>query len=137
MTSTRPWRRSVACSTGWRTKARSTASPHSPGRTLTPARTTLAPRCGSRLAQGEGEWTPVAVDIVGDERGVVGFGVDVRWGRSGDWDHVQFAGVVIGADDRTRPGVALESGQLREDSPVEQDRVAHPVLVARGDDRGA
>ena len=71
----------------------------------------------------------------GDERGVVRFGVDVGWGLPGDWDHEQVARVVIGADDRTRAGVALESGKLREDPAVEQDRVAHAVLVARYDDR--
>ena len=56
---------------------------------------------------------------------------------SGDWHHVQLARVVMGADDRSRAGVALESGKLREDPTVEQDRVAHPVLIARNDDRGA
>ena len=56
---------------------------------------------------------------------------------SGDWDHVQIARVVIGAHDRTRAGITLESGKLWEDSTVEQDRVAHPVLVTRDDDRGA
>jgi hypothetical protein len=71
----------------------------------------------------------------GDECGVVRFGVDVGWGLSGDGDHEQIAGVVIGADDWTRPGVTLESGKLREDPAVEQDRVTHPVLVARGGDR--
>jgi hypothetical protein len=50
---------------------------------------------------------------------------------------VQFTGVVIGADDGTCPSVALESGQLRENPPVEQDRVSHAVLVARYDDRRA
>ena len=73
----------------------------------------------------------------GDERGVVCFGVDVGWGLAGDWDHVQVARVVIGADDWTRPGVTLKSGKLREDLAVEQDRVAHPVLVARDHDWGA
>ena len=73
----------------------------------------------------------------GDERGVVRFGVDVRWGLPGDRDHVQVAGIVVGAHDRTRAGVTLESGKLRKDSTIEQDRVAHPVLVARDDDRGA
>ena len=43
----------------------------------------------------------------------------------------------MGTDDRTRAGVALEYGKLWKDPPVEQDRVAHPVLVARSGDRGA
>jgi hypothetical protein len=73
----------------------------------------------------------------GDEGGVVRFGVDIGRCLSGNWDHVQIARVVIGADDWTRSGVALEGGKLRKDSTVEQDRVAHPVLVAGGGDRRA
>jgi len=72
-----------------------------------------------------------------DERGVVGFGVDVGWGVPGDWDHVQIAGVVMSTDDGTSTGVALECDKLREDPAVEQDRIAHPVIVARSRDRGA
>ena len=71
----------------------------------------------------------------GEERGVVGFGVYVRWGWTGDGGDVELAGVVIGADDGTGAGIAFERGQLREDPPVEQDRVAHAVFVARSDDR--
>jgi hypothetical protein len=44
---------------------------------------------------------------------------------------------MIGADDWTCPGVALECGQLREDAPVDEDRVAQPVLVARDGDWGS
>ena len=73
----------------------------------------------------------------GDECGVVSFSVDVGWGRSGDRDYLQLAGVVVDADDGTRAGIALESGQVCEDSPVEQDRVAHSVLIERSDDRRA
>ena len=73
----------------------------------------------------------------GYKRGVVGFGIDVRWRRSLDRDQLQFAGFLIGADDGTSAGIAFEQGQLREHSPVEQDRVPGPVLVVRGDDRGS
>ena len=87
-----------------------------------------------RRARGNGCWSRRKR---GYKRGVVGFGIDVRWRRSLDWNQLQFAGFLIGADDGTSAGIAFEQGQLREHSPVEQDRIPGPVLVVRCDDRGS
>ena len=88
----------------------------------------LRPVCGEKDA-GRLLWQQR-----GDERGIVGFGIDIGWRSAVDRDQLQLAGVLIGADERTCAGITFEQSQLREDLAVEQNRIPNPILIPRGDD---
>jgi hypothetical protein len=49
---------------------------------------------------------------------------------------LQLAGCVVRADDGARSGVTCERGKLWEYAPVEQDWIAHTILVERGKNGG-